>query len=330
MFPRLLFILIMISYTCTGFAQLRRFSYSQMKMASPFTIVLYANDVIQADSLTQQCFHIVDSLAAIFTDYDETSELNSVCRAGGKGSWVVVSDPLYEILSISKEAFEKSDGRFDITLGPLTQLWRKARKEKIFPSDSTVKEKLALTGFTKIHLSTALPSVLFDHPGMQLDLGGIAQGYIAQKVAQHLRHNNITNALIDVSGDIVAIGAPPGTAGWKIGINAPESRDSLLPKHLVITNKSVTTSGDVYQFMEHNRKRYSHIINPRTGYGITTRRNVTVMANDGITADWLTKACSLLPVRRAKKLARQLDAELLIVEIRKNKLRTHSTKNFKS
>ncbi len=97
---------------------------------------------------------------------------------------------------------------------------------------------------------------------------------------------------------------------------------------LLISNSAVTTSGDVYQFIEHAGKRYSHIVDPATGYGITAQRNVTVIAADGTTADWFTKACSLLPLRVAKKIARQIGAEFLVAERKGGRLKLHSTKGF--
>ena len=298
-------------------------------MGSPFTIIFYSADSIQANAIAKQGFQLVDSLVNIFSDYLDSSELNNLCATAGKtNTYVKVSSPLFDILLLSKIAYEKSDGTFDVTLGPLTKLWRKARKEKIFPEDSTVKEKLALTGFKKIKMDVVTHSVLLVQFGMQLDLGGIAQGYIGQQVIDFLKEKNITDALVDVSGDIVTIGTPPNANGWTIGINVPGKTDELQKQSLLITNKAVTTSGDVYQYMEHNGKRYSHIIDPKTGYGITSQKNVTVIANDGTTADWLTKACSLLSIRRAKKLAHSLQAEVLIAEIKKGRLIFSLTKGF--
>lgn len=298
-------------------------------MGSPFTIILYDADSVHAAVTAEQCFQLVDKYVLVYSDYIDSSELNRLCAAAGKTKLPFhVSPDLLDILLLSKGAFEKSEGSFDITLGPLTHLWRKARKEKIFPDDKTIKEKLALTGFNKIIIDSAAGTVSLLQEGMQLDLGGIAQGYIAQKAIDYLKENNIANALVDVSGDIAAIGAPPGMPGWTVGINVLESREELLSRKLLINNKAVTTSGDVYQYMEHNGKRYSHIINPKTGYGITSRRNVTVIADDAVTADWLTKACSILPVRKAKKLAEELNAEVLIAEIKKKKLFFYQTKGF--
>ena len=163
---------------------------------------------------------------------------------------------------------------------------------------------------------------------MQLDLGGIAQGYIAGKVMDHLLTKGVTSALVDVSGDIMAIGAPPNTTGWTIGINVPGDESRLMPRNISIRDQAVTTSGDLYQYMEHNGKRYSHILDPKTGYGITSQRNITAISPDATQADWLTKACSILSVKEAKLLAKKFGAELLIVENNKGKLKAYTTPGF--
>ena len=329
MFRHLFFSVVFLLIILVGHTQPKRFTFSQPKMGAPFNIIFYSGDSLQANTIAMQCFHLVDSFVMIYSDYIDSSELNRLCAKAGKpNNSVTVSPALFDILWISKIAYEKSEGTFDITLGRLTKLWRKARKEKIFPDDNAVKEKLALTGFKKIRIDTATHEVQLLQPGMQLDLGGIAQGYIAQRVIDFLKTKNIVDALVDVSGDIVTMGAPPNTNGWTVGVNAPGKTDELQKQNLLISNKAVTTSGDVYQYMEHDGKRYSHIVDPRTGYGITSQKNVTVIASDGTTADWLTKACSILPTRKAKKLAHSLQAEVLIGEIKKGNPVFHATKGF--
>jgi thiamine biosynthesis lipoprotein len=228
----------------------------------------------------------------------------------------------------AKMAYEKSDGAFDITMGPLVKLWRRARKTKVFPEDDQVQLARNLIGFNNLIIDTVNKTVILLKKGMQLDLGGIAQGYIAQKIIDFLRSQKIDQALLNVSGDIAMSNAPPGSTGWTVGVNVPETMDELLPKTLQMQNMAVTTSGDAYQYIEHGGKRYSHIVDPRTGYGVISQRNVTAIANDGTTADWLATACSILSIKKAKKLARQLGAEVLIGEMRKGKLVLHSTKGF--
>ncbi len=208
------------------FAQAQqRYVFTQPKMGSPFTIILYTSDSLTAASLAEQAFSLVDDYVQIYSDYIDSSELNRLCaRAGAGAQPVQVSAPMYDILLRSKKAFELSRGKFDITMGPVTRLWRQARKQLRFPQPAEVIARLALTGFNKIVFDTVQRTVRLTQAGMQLDLGGIAQGYIAQKVADFLRQKKIENALIDVSGDIVAIGSPPATPGWTIGVNLPEFR----------------------------------------------------------------------------------------------------------
>jgi thiamine biosynthesis lipoprotein len=329
LFSKLFLPVFYICIVISGTAQQKRFSFSEPKMGSPFSIIFYSNDSVQASLLAKQCFHLVDSFVFIFSDYIDSSELSKLSASAGiDGKPVNVSPALLDILLLSKNAFDKSEGAFDITIGPLSKFWRKYRKAKQFPTNEAVQASLKLIGFNKLLIDTVNKKVSLTQSGMQLDLGGIAQGYIAQKIINFLHTQHINHALVNASGDIVTSGAPPGAVGWAVGVNVPETMEELLPRPLMVHNKAVITSGDVYQFMEHDGKRYSHIIDPRTGYGVTFQRNVTVIADDGATADWLATACSILPIRKAKKLATQMRAEVLIGEIKKGKPAFYSTKGF--
>jgi thiamine biosynthesis lipoprotein len=298
-------------------------------MGSPFNIVMYSNDSMRASHLAKQSFNLVDSFVFIFSDYIDSSELSKLSTSSGVAATPLPLSPaMFDILMTAKMAYEKSDGAFDITMGPLVKLWRRARKTKVFPKDDEVQSARNLIGFNNVIIDTVNKTVILLKKGMQLDLGGIAQGYIAQKIIDFLRSQKIDHALVNVSGDIAMSNSPPGSTGWTVGVNVPETMDELLPKTLQMQNMAVTTSGDAYQYIEHGGKRYSHIVDPRTGYGVISQRNVTAIANDGTTADWLATACSILSIKKAKKLARQLGAEVLIGEMRKGKLVLHSTKGF--
>ncbi len=331
MFNRIIVVVIFTGITISLTAQQKRFSFTQPKMGSPFSIVFFANDSVQANLLAKQCFNLVDSFILIFSDYIDSSELSKLSlSAGPKDLAVPVSPAMFDIFLKAKNAFDKSEGAFDITIGPLSKFWRKFRKTKQFPTDDAVQSAKKLIGFNKILLDTINKKVTLSQTGMQLDLGGIAQGYIAQKVIDYLHSRQINQALVNASGDIVISGAPPGLKGWTVGVNVPETTDELLPRTLMLQHKAITTSGDAYQFIEHQGKRYSHIIDPRSGYGVTYQRNVTVIANDGTTADWLATAGSVLSIKKAKKLAAQLGAEILIAEIKNGKPVFYSTKGFKN
>ncbi len=329
MFTKIYFAAVFLGCVTNGLAQQQRFSFTAPKMGSPFTIILYSNDSMQATYLAKQCFKMVDSFNLIFSDYTDSSELGKLNAAAGiDAGGVKVSPGLFEIIMLSKNAFEKSKGAFDITIGPLVKLWRKVRKTKLFPDKEKVKSILGLTGFNKLIIDTVNKKITLPLSGMQLDVGGIAKGWIAQKIINFLNTQQVNHALVNAGGDMAMSYGPPGSNGWNVGVNVPETKDELLPKTLLLQNKAVATSGDVYQFIENEGKKYSHITDPRTGYGVTSQRNVTVIAADGATADWLATACSILPVKKAKRLAASLDADLLIAEIIKGKLVFHSTKGF--
>lgn len=330
MFSKVSFIVFFVCLVFVGNAQMSRFSFTESKMGAPFTIIFYSNDSIQAASIAKRCFALVDSFNFIFSDYIDSSELSKLSKSAGVNSLPVSLSPaMYDILIQSKKAFELSEGAFDITMGPLSKLWRKARRQHQFPADSTVKRIRNLIGFDKLVFDTLQKTIRLTQEGMQLDLGGIAQGYVAQKVINFLHSQGVNNALVNASGDIVVSGAPINKDGWVVGVNIPEKTNELLNQKLLLKNRAITTSGDAYQYIEKDGIRYSHIINPASGYGVTFQRNVTVIAADGTTADWLATACSILSLKKAKKLASFLEAEVLIAEIKRGRLLFNSTKGFR-
>ena len=324
---RLTIFAVFVLVSITAHAQESRFSFSEQKMGSPLNIIFYAQDSVIANKQARACFQLIDSLNHIFSNYDSSSELTSINNNAGIAK-NIASPLMWELIMQSKEAFIKSKGAYNIAMGPLTQLWRTARRLKQFPNQVQIKNKLLLCDFNKIQFNNQDHSIYLSAKGMQLDFGGIGKGYIAQKVVDYLKKEGVTASLVDAGGDIVFGDAPPNKKGWIVGVNQPEKSDDLLPEKLQLHNMSVATSGDVYQFIEHAGKKYSHIINPLTGYGVTSLRNVTVIANNGADADWLATACSILPINEAKRLALSLHAELLITERVNNQLKRNNTKGF--
>ncbi|CAN5396732.1 FAD:protein FMN transferase [soil metagenome] len=286
-------------------AQYRKFSFTQPKMGSPFHIVMYAEDSLQAAKAAASAFLLVDTLNEIFSDYLPESELNRLCKTAGSGVWVNVSEPLFDILKKSVDAGKKSNGTFDITISPLVRLWRKARAGEILPSQTAIDSAMNKTGIYLIMLDKKSTSVRLAKKGMQLDLGGIAKGEVAQRVCDRLVSLGFPYVLADAGGDLVAGDVPKGVNGWHVGINQPGSEE-IMNQRLLVKNKAVATSGDLYQFVEIDGKRYSHVIDPSTGIALTSSRNVTVIAPYGYQADWLTKACSILPIKKALKMARKM------------------------
>ena len=300
-------------------AQQNRYAYSMQKMGSPFNIVLYADTKQMADSAAQESFKLVDSINLVCSDYDSTSELYKL-RYAAVGIPIKVSPILFELIYIANKAYKDADGSFDITVGPLSRLWRSARRSQHFPTHAAINEARKRIGSNKIQIDSGAQTITFLHPNMQLDMGAIAKGYAADKVLALLQSHGITTALVDAGGDMVAFGMPPQKKGWTIGINVPGQQEKLLERKLVLSNKAVATSGDSFQFMLHEGKKYGHIIDPRTGYGVTFQRNVTVVAPTATTADWLATACSILTLEQVKILAKKYKSEVLITTLQNGRI----------
>ena len=297
-------------------------------MGSPFNLILVSEDSVKALHLAQASFSLIDSFSHIYSDYDSSSELSKLSKSEGNG-FQSCSPALWDILIASKLAYENSLHAFDISIGPLSSLWRVKRKKQEFPDSSIITKTLELIGLHKILWDIPKHQISIPLKGMKLDLGGIAKGYIAQKVIDFLKAHEIDAALADAGGDIAMSNAMKGNEGWLVGINIPETTDDLMKKKLSLANYSVATSGDAYQYIVHNARKYSHIIDPRTGYGVEFQRNVTIIAKDGTLADWLATACSILSIREAKKICREQHAELFISSIDNSKMNIYQTRGFK-
>jgi thiamine biosynthesis lipoprotein len=300
-----------------------------MKMGSAFNLIIVSADSNKANHLARKSYELVDSLNHIFSNYDSSSELSKINASAGLLPYKM-SRAMLDLVQKSQYAYIQSKGAYDISIGPLSSLWRNARKAKLFPEASTVLATKKLVGLNQVKINKRLGTIFLPNANMQLDFGGIAKGYIAQWVINFLKANGIQQALVDAGGDIVMSGPPLNQKGWLIGVNLPETTDQLLNKKLQLSNCSVATSGDVYQFIEYKGVKYSHIINPLTGYGVTNLRNVTIVAKTGATADWLATACSILPIKEAKQLAISHQAALLITTLKNGKLVFEATPNFKN
>ena len=294
-------------------------------MGSPLNITLFSEDSAKALFLAKKSFQIADSLNLIFSDYLENSELNLLSKTTGMDTFTSVSPALWNIIKQSVEASQKCEGAFDISVGSIVKLWRKARKEKILPRKDILQKTLQSIGYQYIILDSVHHSVKLLRKNTTLDLGGIAKGYVAQVIIDFCKKQGVEKALVDAGGDLAMTGKD-----WRIGISIPNSEE-LMQGFLVLQNQAVATSGNRYQFVEIKGKKYSHIVNPHTGVGLTHQRNVTVIAPDGITADWLATACSVLSIKKALKLIKYVPkCEVLMLEIRRGKLRQWQSEGYKT
>jgi FAD:protein FMN transferase len=290
---------VSVCLICPSITAAERIEALEPHMGTMFRIVLYADDathdVTQAHTAIRAAFDRVADLDNELSDYIPDSELNRVC-ATAIGREVPVSVDLYTVLKASQSLAERTDGAFDVTLGPVIRLWRKARQTGQVP---TVEEIAAAThriGYRKLHLANneTHPAVRLDITGMQLDLGAIAKGYAADEGLRVLRERGFRQALVAASGDIAFGDAPPGKAGWDAGVDSINAPNESFTDIIQLHNAAISTSGDSEQYVEIDGVRYSHIINPVTGKGLTHRIGVTVVASKGIDSDGLSTAASVI------------------------------------
>jgi thiamine biosynthesis lipoprotein len=283
---------------------LSRFEAVETHMGSPFRIVLYTPDVGFASRGFKAAFARIASLDKALSDYDPESELMRLCdRAGGPP--VKVGDDLFDVLARSVAIAERSGGAFDPTIAPVVRLWRRARRERKLPDPQTLDRAQSLVGYKKITLDAGAKTVRLE-AGVKLDLGGIAKGYASEQAVRTLKGMGITRSLVAGAGDIVVGDPPPGEEGWTVGVAPLDAPGARRPEmFLRLRNQAVSTAGDAERYVEIDGVRYSHIVDPKTGIGQTERTSVTVVANDGGTADGLDTAASVLGPEEGLRLVQE-------------------------
>jgi thiamine biosynthesis lipoprotein len=302
-------------------------------MGAPWKIVLYSPSEMAANDAAKAAFARIEELNKILSDYDSESELFKLGATTPSPQPIHVSDDLWRVLELSQQLAEKSDGAFDITIGPLTKLWRRARREKEFPKAALIDAARQATDFRALKLDPAKHTAQLMKPNMQLDAGGIGMGYGVDEAFKVLKAKGIESALIDASGDIGVSNAPPGKRGWRIAIEPPVGEGP--PSCFVeLANAAITTTGDAFQAVELNGKRYSHVIDPRTGLGVEGRAAITVIAPDCTTADSYTKPICVLGPEKGFKIIEATPGAAAIAmrqgDAPDSKIETLETANFKS
>lgn len=273
-------------------ARLARFEFQSPHMGTLFTITLYASNPAMARDAADAAFAKVATLDRMMTDYDPESEL---MRLSGRpvGTPTRVSAELFDILQESQRVAQLSSGAFDVTVGPVVRLWRRARRAETLPPAGQLARARDSVGWQKLHLDPRQQTVTLLATNMQLDLGGIAKGYAADQALAVLHSRGIDRALVAASGDIAAGAAPPGEAGWRVAIGLPVA-GVVSTNTLLLANAAVSTSGDAEQFVVIGDQRYSHIIDPRTGVGLTERWQVSIIARHATQTDAFATAVSVL------------------------------------
>lgn len=280
----------------------QRREYFQIRMGIPIRILVYENNEALANNANAEAYKRIKELDRLLSDYDPDSELNQLCRVWEPGKFWPVSPELHQLLKTSQKISVESEGAFDVTVGPVVRLWRKSRRKKELPGKEQLQIALGSVGFQHVEIDSKESRVKLLRPRMQLDLGGIAKGYAAEEAKRILAKHGVTRVLIDAGGDIVVGDPPPDRNYWKIAVASLHEADpkkstkleNNSQQYVNLRNGAIATSGDAYQYTEIDGKRYSHIVNPHTGIGLTSRSSVTVIAPTGTIADAYASTVSVL------------------------------------
>jgi len=309
---------------------LTRFEFKQPHMGTLFTITLYAATEAQGRAASDAAFAKIAALNAMMTDYDAESELMQLCKKP-VGQPVRVSPELFEVLQQSQRLAELSDGAFDVTVGPVVRQWRRARRQGERPPPEQLARAREAVGWPKLKLEGRNQTVTLLAPNMQLDLGGIAKGFAADQALETLRSHGLPRALVAASGDIAAGDAPPGKRGWRVAIGAPVSGPSSAggapsARTLLLRNAAVSTSGDAEQFVEIDGVRYSHIVDPHTGMGLTNQLQVTIVARHATDTDAFATTVCVLGIERGLRLVESQSGMAALI-LRKDKGRLEAVES---
>ena len=272
--------------------QAERHEFSRPLMGMAFRIVVYAEAKPLAKRASDAAFDRVAVLNKIMSDYDPSSELSKLSDLAGSGKAARISDELYRVLDAGQALASNSVGAFDVTAGAATQLWRRARRLKRMPPEYVIENSRKASGYRILKLDGDAKTAELTKPGVRLDLGGIAKGYALDESLKVLHKHGLRQALVSAGGDIAAGDAPPGKPGWKIALLG--LKENAAAEFIWMSNGAVATSGDLFQVLELDGKRHSHIVDPRTARAITEQRLVHVLAPTAMQADSLATAISVL------------------------------------
>jgi thiamine biosynthesis lipoprotein len=302
-------LLLLLLYVNSAVGQtLNRYDFSERHMGSDFGIILYAENDSIAEMASDAAYARIEELNGVMSDYVEESELNRLSQSSGSGERVFLSEDLYRVLSDAQWISYQTDGLFDVTIGPMTRSWRELRRSAnpALPPRSEQIQIKERVGYEHLVLNHENLTARLLKKHMSLDLGGIGKGFAAVEAMNVLKSFDIQSALIDAGGDVTLGDPPPGRETWTTAVPKRITRNGTEVVRIVAANRSVATSGDLYQFAMVDGVRYSHILDPKTGVGSTLQIQATVISKLGTHADAYASVLSLMRPEKGIELIDQI------------------------
>lgn len=280
-----------------------------------------ANDAI--DAAYKLCARLDETIS-------KTVEVSDIFKLNSAGAaWVEVSDYTAELLRDGLRYSELSDGVFDITIGRLTNLWDFHAEEPVLPSEADLADAVDHVDYHKVEIDGNRVRLL--DPDACVDLGGIAKGYIADRMAEVLEENGVTAGIVNLGGNIVCIGAKPGADGFNIGVEAPFSDRTEIVGSIEAADKTLVTSGVYERMFEVDGKIYHHILDTRTGYSVDNDLDaVTLIADKGMSMDCdaMSTICLIKGYKQARKFIESIDGVEAVFILKNGDVKTTDGANL--
>jgi len=306
----LIFILVLLAINSFGQIIHKR---KLVMMTSPFEMTVVAKDTIQGNEYIDAAIAEVSRIENLVSDWKPNTQISEVNRNSGIKP-VKVDDEVFQLIKRAIKISKITDGAFDISYASMDKIWKFDGSMKTMPTPEEIKKSVEKIGYQKIILNDNEKTIFLRDKGMKLGLGGIAQGFIADKIKILLTAKGCTSGIANVSGDISAWGKQPDGKPWTVGIINPMNKDKVFATFPLI-DSAVETSGTYERYVVFDGIRYSHIINPKTGYPAQGVVSVTVFAKQTEIADGLAKGVFLFGVEAGLNFVNQLKGvECIIVD----------------
>lgn len=316
-------IVVFLLLTQLGLAQ-QIFKKTQSLLGSPFEITVVAKDTVEGDYFTALAINEVKRIENLISDWIPTTQISLVNQNAGIQP-VKVDQEVYDLVERAIKISKLTSGAFDISYASMDKIWKFDGSMKEMPSEEAIKKSVEKVGYQNIILNPQDTSIFLKIKGMKLGLGGIGQGYIADKIKALLQVKGCKSGLVNVSGDINTWGKQPDGQSWTVGVVNPMNKNKVFAT-FPLDDAAVETSGSYEKFVTFKGKRYSHIIDPRTGYPASGIVSVSVFAKQTEIADALATGIFVLGVEVGLDLINQLNGIGCIIVDDKGVI--HTSKNI--
>ncbi|MBS4039123.1 MAG: FAD:protein FMN transferase [Flavobacteriales bacterium] len=310
-------LLLIFFLGCTNIGNTQEiYSFKTSLIGSPFELIVVATDSTQANLYFEASVQEVKRIELLISEWKPETEVSKVNDQAGISA-VKVSKEVFDLVERALKISKISEGAFDLTFASMEKLWQFDKKEHAsLPSPEIVSNNVKNVGYPFIQMDKKNQTIYITNPKTKIGLGGIGQGYIADKISEKLKGMGCTSAVVNVSGDVYAWGKKPDQKPWQVAITNPMNTQKIIG-YFPLENSAVETSGNYEKYFTHQQKRYAHIIDPRTGYPVQDIVSVSVFAKTTELSDALATAVFVLGVTDGLALLNQLDGiEGIIIDDR--------------